>query len=215
MNEMAKAPPKWVKPTVDYLGLIAFVGVYVAGRMFTHRSNNDDLLTASWGMAAGSAVALALGLAILRKIPPLPLFTGISAVVFAGLALIFHDTIFIKIKLTIIDGILAGALIGGQLMGKAPLKAMLGEALHLEPATWTKLTWRYAGFFAACAIGNEIIWRNAGAGHVWSEDVWVFYRFPGIMILALLFSFSQVPLMMKDMAAHEAGEETPPIPPAD
>ncbi len=214
MTETA-APPKWVKPTVDYLGLAAFALVYVAGRLFTHRSNNDDLLTASWGMAAGSAVALALGLLVLRKLPPLPLFTGVSAVLFAGLALVFHDTIFIKIKLTIIDSILAMALIGGQLMGKAPLKAMLGEALHLEPGTWTKLTWRYAAFFIACAVGNEILWRNAGTGKLWSEDLWVFYRFPGIMILALLFSFAQVPLMMKDMVAHEEGKETPPLPPVD
>ena len=49
MNE--QTAPKWVKPTVDYLGLIAFVGVYIGARLLTHKSNNDDLLMASWGIA--------------------------------------------------------------------------------------------------------------------------------------------------------------------
>ena len=39
------------------------------------------------------------------------------------------------------------------------------------------------------------------------------FRFPGVPVLAVLFSFTQVPMMMKDMMAAEAHEE-PPVPPA-
>lgn len=198
--------PKWVQPVVDYAGLIAFVGAYVITR---------DLMKASWGLAIGSAAGLAAGLIFQKRIAPLPAFTGGSAVLFASLALIFHDTIFIKIKLTIIDALLAAALLGGLAMGKAPLKAMLGDALKLTDATWRKLTVRYALFFLLLAIANEIIWRNAGEGKLWTEGMWVAFRFPGVPILAVLFSLSQTPMMMKDMAAVEAGGEDPPIPPAD
>ena len=205
-----KTPPKWVQPLVDYLGLIAFAGAYLISRM----SGKGDLMFASWGLAIGSAAGLAIGLIVLKKLPILPLFTGVSAIVFAGLALVVHDSIFIKIKLTIIDGILACALLAGQAMGKAPLKALLGEALKLQDATWKRLTLRYALFFAFIAVSNEIIWRNAAAHHLFTEGNWVFFRFPGVPILAVIFSFTQVPLMMKDMAAQEL-EESPPVPPAD
>ena len=194
------APPKWVQPTVDYLGLIAFAGAYVISRM----TGKGDLLFASWGLAIGSAAGLALGLIVLKKLPILPLFTGVSAIVFASLALIFHDTIFIKIKLTIIDGILACSLLAGQAMGKAPLKALLGGQLNMSDATWGKLTVRYAAFFVLVAVCNEVIWRSAAAHHLFTEGNWVFFRFPGVPILAVIFSFTQVPLMMKDMEAQEA-----------
>ena len=210
----AKAAPGWVKPTVDYLGLIAFVGVYAYTRVTgMGEQGKGDLLLASWGLAAGSAGGLIIGLVMLKKLAPLPLFTGLSAVVFAGLALIFHNDIFVKIKLTIIDSLLAGALLIGLAMGKAPLKAMLGDALKLQDGTWKKLTVRYAVFFLIVAVANEVIWRNAGEGKLWSDDVWVMFRFPGVPVLAVLFSFTQVPMMMKDLMAAEAHEE-PPVPPA-
>ena len=165
--------PAWVKYVVDYAGLVAFAGAYFVTR---------DLMQASWGLAIGSVGGLAVGLIVQRKIAPLPLITGALAILFAGLALVFHDAIFIKMKLTIVDGLLAAALLGGLAMGKQPLKAVLGEALKLTDATWRKL---------------------------------VFFRFPGVPILAVLFSFSQVPLMMKDLKAQEEAEVVPPPPPAD
>ena len=71
---------------------------------------------------------------------------------FSGLTVLFHNDFFIKIKLSIIDGILALALFIGLAMGKQPLKALLGEALKLSDETWRKLTFRYALFFAALAL---------------------------------------------------------------
>ena len=44
---------------------------------------------------------------------------------------------------------------------------------------------------------NEVIWRTQ------SDAVWVMFRFPGLVILALLFAFTQVPTMMKEARAAE------------
>lgn len=180
---------------VDYAGLVVFAGVYVVSR---------NLMTATWGLVAGSAVGLLFGLVMQRKLALLPLFTGLSAMVFGGLALVFHNTVFIKMKLTIVDGLLAIGLFGALAFGKLPLKAMLGEALKLSDGAWRRLTVRYAAFFLFAAVANEVIWRTQ------SEALWVLFRFPGVPVLAILFSFTQVPMMMKDMKAQEEAAVPPP-----
>jgi intracellular septation protein len=38
---------------------------------------------------------------------------------------------------------------------------------------------------------NEAVWRTQPDG------VWIWFRMPGLQILALVFSLSQVPLMLK------------------
>ena len=77
---------KWVQPVVDYTGLAAFVIGYLIKR---------DLQMAAWGLAIGSVIGLAVGLIMQRKLAMMPLVTGILAIVFASLTLIFHNDFFI------------------------------------------------------------------------------------------------------------------------
>ena len=68
----------------------------------------------------------------------------------------------------------------------------------LSEAGWRKLTVRYGLFFLVLAALNEVVWRTQ------PQHIWVLFRFPGLLILAALFSFTQVPLMLKDRNALEA-----------
>ena len=101
-------------------------------------------------------------------------------------------------KTTVLDGALGAGLVVGFLMGKSPVKLLLGSALQLTEAAWRRLTLRYGLFFLSLAGVNEIIWRTQ------SDGVWVLFRMPGMLILSLLFSATQIPGMMKDAAALEA-----------
>ena len=182
--------PPWLKAVVDYLGPVAFlVGFFVMGR---------NLLFATWWLVGGSAVALLLSLIVVRRVPPMPLVWGGSALIFGTLSLIFHDTTFVKMKTTFVDLTLAAALFIGMRLGKNPLKIMMGEALKLTETGWRTLTLRYAAFFLAMAVLNEIIWRTQ------PDATWVLFRMPGLLILAALFAMTQLPMMMKDMKAAEA-----------
>ena len=62
---------------------------------------------------------------------------------------------------------------------------------------WRKLTWRWAFFFLALAVLNEIVWRTQ------TTDLWVKFKTFGFLPLTLLFALSQAPLIMK----HEAKDE--------
>ena len=204
---MAEDTPKQnptVRAIVDYGGLAVFVLVYFVAKLVLHEPPNPALLTATWGLVAGSALALAVGLVAERRIAPLPLFAGVVALIFGGLTLIFHDPRFVKIKPTAINIVLGGVMLIGTAMGKNPLKALFSGALNLTPQGWRTLTIRYGIFFLIMAALNEAVWRTQ------PDSVWVLFRFPGLQALSLLFALTQVPMMMKDMKAMESAAELEP-----
>ena len=202
-------PPKpsvngTVRAVVDYGGLAVFLIAYFVARMVLKQPGNPALLTATWGLVAGSALALLVGLIVERRIAPLPLFAGLAALIFGGLTLIFHNPIFVKIKPTAINLALAGVMLIGTAMGKNPLRALFADALHLSPQGWRKLTIRYGIFFLVMAAANEVVRRTQ------PDSVWILFRFPGLQVLSLLFAVTQVPMMMKDMKALETAAEMEP-----
>lgn len=199
MNLTAKQR-SYVRAAVDYGGLV----VFLIGFLITR-----DVVKATWWLVAGSAVALALGFIAERRIAPMPLLAGGAALLFGGLTLIFHDARFIKMKPTFVNVAFAVFLLGGTLFKKNPLKLLMGEALTLSDNVWRTLTLRYGLYFLVIAVLNEAVWRTQ------PDSVWVLFRFPGLLVLALAFSLTQTPLIMRGMKEHEAEAKQKPAPSAD
>jgi intracellular septation protein len=197
-EQQSKTNPA-VRAVVDYGGLAAWLVAYVVYWMVLKKP--DAVVLATFWLVGASAVSLALGLIVERRIAPIPLFAGLVALVFGSLTVFFHDPRFIKIKPTVTNICFAALMLGGTIMGKNPLKVLFGASLNLSPAGWRKLTIRYGIFFLIMAVLNEAVWRTQ------PDQVWVFFKFPGMEILILLFAASQVPMMMKDMKAMEAAAE--------
>ncbi len=205
----------YIRALVDYGGLAAFVAAYFLRLRFESGGalgfslaigghGARDLTGATWWLVGGSALSLLLGLIAERRIAPMPLIAGGFALVFGGLTLAFHDPRFLKVKPTATNLVFATALFGGQMLGRNPLKWMLGEAIALPDEAWRILTVRYALFFLSMAGLNEIIWRTQ------PDAVWVVFRMPGLWLLAVVFSLTQTPLMMKYLHTHQ-----PPPPPTE
>ena len=167
----------------------------MAGYLATH-----NMLSATFALVAVSAAALLFALVVERRIAPSPLIWGGAALVFGVLTLVFHDVRIVKMKTTIIDAGLGILMLGGAAMGKSPIKLLMGQALNLSERAWRGLSLRFGAFFLVLAAANEIIWRTQ------PDAVWVLFRFPGLLILSLLFSASQIPSMMKEAHASEASE---------
>jgi len=205
-----------IRAVVDYGGPAAFVAAYFFRLRFVAASGPigwaltagghgpRDITAATGWLVGGSVLALLVGLVAERRIAPMPLIAGGFALVFGGLTLFFHDPRFVKIKPTVTNLCFAAALFGGLILGKNPLKALLGESLPLPDVAWRKLTLRYALFFASMAGLNEFVWRTQ------PDAIWVLFRMPGLWVLAVVFSLTQVPLMMKYMNSHQ-----PPPPPTE
>ncbi len=192
--ESRAAPPAWLRPTVEYGPLAVFFLTYLT----------SGLLPATGALIAATAVALILSVVTTRRVPFMPLVTAAVVGVFGGLTLWLNDETFIKMKPTIIQALFAAVLVGGLPFGWLPLKMMLGTTWPMAEAGWRRLTLRFAGFFAAMAVLNEVVWRTQ------STDVWVAFKVFGIIGLTFLFALAQMPLMTRyrqsDPVTSEAGD---------
>lgn len=196
----APPPNSWVRPLVDFGALIAFVGAFIYARVQGMESN-DSMVLATWALTIASAIALSVGFIVERRLAPLPLITGSFALIFGILTIVLHDGDVIKIKITVLNGLLALVLLGGVMMGKSPAKMLLGDSIRLPDAAWRTLTIRYGLYFAACAIANEIVWRTQ------SDDVWITVFRPALWVAAIAFGLAQLPFIMKHLIRDEP--ETP------
>jgi intracellular septation protein len=135
-----------------------------------------------------------------RRVPKLPLITGIFVLIFGGLTLILQDELFIKLKPTIVNTLFAVILLGGLAFGRSFLKSMLGSMFKMTDLGWRIVTVRWALYFVALAIANEIVWRN------FSTDTWVSFKVFAIMPATIVFSISQLPTMNRHRPPDDAAE---------
>jgi len=151
-----------------------------------------------YGIFVATATFMVAVLAVLvasyvltRQLPIMPVVTAIIVLVFGGLTLILHNDLFIKIKPTILYALFGAVLLGGLFFGKSFLGVVFDSLFHLTEEGWRKLTLRWALFFFALAVLNEIVWRNT------STDVWVDFKVFGVLPLTFLFGALQYPLLRK------------------
>lgn len=176
-----QSAPKWMKPTAEYGPLAVFLLTYWKW----------DLLTATGWLMGATVIALGIYYKFSRRIPMMPLVTAVVVGIFGGLTLWLQDETFIKMKPTIVEGIFSAVLFGGLAFKRPLLKPLMGHAWPMEDRGWHLLSFRFALFFAAMAVLNEIVWRN------YPTDVWVTFKVFGLMGLTLIFAVTQAPLMKR------------------
>ncbi|WP_127143730.1 septation protein A [Pelagibacterium montanilacus] len=152
------------------------------------------------------AISLVLSRIIMKRIPVMPLVTGVVVLVFGGMTIYFQDALFIKLKPTITNVLFGSVLLGGLGFGQSLLRYVFGEVYRLKERGWYLLTLRWGLFFFFLAIVNEVVWRN------FSDDFWVAFKVWGIMPITMAFAIAQVPLLTKYAPdGHEAEEAADPV----
>jgi intracellular septation protein len=112
--------------------------------------------------------------------------TCILILVLGAATLIFHKTIFIKWKPSIIYWLFGCALAGSQIFKKKPLlQNLLDGKIKLAPVVWARLTWIWALFFLAMGFLN--LWF----AYMYSTEVWVYFKVIGTTGLTLIFVVAQ------------------------
>lgn len=107
-----------------------------------------------------AAAALQVGWSWLRhrKVETMHLVTLGLLVVFGGLTLALHDPIFVMWKPTLVNWLFAVAFLGSQLIGKRTLiERMMGHAIEIPTAIWTRLNLLWAGFFILLGLTNLFV----------------------------------------------------------
>lgn len=147
---------------------------------------------------AASLISLALSKILLNHLPRMAIVNAVVVTVFGGLTLALNDSLFIKIKPTIVNTLFGVILLGGLAMGKLFLPIVLDSVMRLTEEGWRKLTLRWGLFFFVLAAINEIVWRTQ------TEDFWVGFKVWGIMPITIAFALSQTPLIMRHELKDEA-----------
>ena len=187
-------PPPWFRSVIDGGPGLVWLMVVLITR---------DFFLATWFLVGGSVLALVAGLIIERRIAPIPAVGGSLAMLFGGASLLFHRADILQMKMTILDGLIGAALFIGLALKKNPLKALLGGAVDLPERAWRTMSIRYALFFWACAIANEVV-RNTQTLKVWEN-----FR-GGLWIAILVFALAQTPFLMKHSRSIQTPKPTEP-----
>ena len=174
----------FVKFVTDFGPLLVF--------FFFYYNSDKNLKTAIPPFIIATLISLILVWLIEKKIPMVPLISGILITFFGGLTIYFDNPVFIYIKPTIINILFGLGLLFGKYFTNEPiLKKMMGKAIALSDNGWELLTKRWMLFFFALALINELVWRTQ------SEEFWVNFKVWGMLPITFIFTAFQIGLINK------------------
>ncbi|ACS40673.1 MULTISPECIES: septation protein A [Methylorubrum] len=205
--KVESVPPRRHLPPLLKLALeVGPLTVFFLGNAYAERFGvvaESKLFVATGVFIVATMIALAVHFALLRRLPIMPLVSGVVVLVFGGLTLVLQDKTFIMMKPTIVNTLFGLVLLGGLAFNKSLLSVVLDSMFALTDVGWRKLTFRWGLFFLALAVVNEVVWRTQ------TEDFWVSFKVFGIMPLTVAFALAQTPLLLryerKDEAEANAG----------
>ena len=174
----------FLKFITDFGPLLVFFSFYY--------KNEKNLIIAIPPFIVATLIALIVVWILEKKIPMVPLLSGILITLFGGLTIYFDNPIFIYMKPTIINILFALALLFGKYFTNDPiLKKLLGKSIPINDDGWKILNNRWMYFFFGLAILNEIVWRTQ------SEEFWVNFKVWGMLPITFIFTAFQIGLINK------------------
>jgi intracellular septation protein len=94
----------------------------------------------------------------------------------------------------------AALLLAPRLTGKNPLRAIMGAQLSLPPRIWQRLTWAWAGFFAAMGALNLFV------AYRFPLETWVDFKVFGTLGLTIVFVIVQAVWIGRHAEEPETGD---------
>ena len=174
----------FVKFVTDFGPLVVF--------FFFYYNSDKNLKIAIPPFIIATLISLFVVWLIEKKIPMVPLISGILITLFGGLTIYFDNAVFLYIKPTIINVLFGLTLLFGKFFTDEPiLKKIIGKSLSLTSEGWNLLNKRWMYFFFGVAILNECVWRTQ------SEEFWVNFKVWGLLPITFFFTAFQVPLISK------------------
>ena len=159
---------------------------------FFYYNSDKDLKIAIPPFIIATLIALILIWILEKKIPMVPLISGILITLFGGLTIYFDNPVFLYMKPTIINILFGLALLFGKYITDEPvLKKIMGKSIMLSDIGWHLLNKRWMLFFFALAILNELVWRTQ------TEEFWVNFKVWGILPITFIFTAFQISLINK------------------
>ena len=134
----------------------------------------------------------------------MPFIAGAVSVTFGTLTLITGDAMWVQIKVTLFNALVALMLWISLRTGHNFFRFVFGKTFHYTDEGWAKLTRNVALFFLATAVVNEIVRLGCAHAHIIAlnrvftgVDIWILFKIFIIMPVTALFFWWQVRVMQK------------------
>ncbi len=148
-------------------------------------------------VATASAIVISLLQVIVywfkhRRFEKMQLTTLIMIMILGGATLLFHQEIFIKWKVSVINWLFAAVCLASQWIGKKNLvQRLLGEKMSLSTEIWRRLNTFWVIYFLTLGFINLYVIYH------FSTNTWVNFKLFGILGLTLAFVILQAIYLAK------------------
>lgn len=189
-----------MKQLFDFFPVAIFVAVYF---------NTKDIILSTMFLVGASAVQLAVGLLVYKKVEKVHLYTFLVLAVMGGLTIAFKDPTFIMWKPTVINWTFALVILGSQFIGERPIvqrliEGLLKQAPHLTidvpHEKWKGLNLSWVIFFIFLGAVNIYVAKN------YDESTWVTFKLVGMTLFNLTFFIGQFAYLSKFMTEDPEDE---------
>jgi len=127
-----------------------------------------------------------------RKVSKLSIISISVLLVSGSITLISGDSMYIKIKPTILYVIFGITFLMSGIRKNPFIKYALESIIRLKEESWITLSYRTAAFFFFMAVVNEVVWR------IFSDEIWVKFKVFGVVPITFIFILLQLPLLLKN-----------------
>ena len=184
--------------TVNILGEIGpLVAMFLVNGIY-------GIAAGTWALIGCTLLSLVTSLLVLGRPPVMPFIAGAVSVTFGTLTLVTGDAMWVQIKVTLFNALVALLLWIGMRTGHNFFKFVFGKTFGYTEEGWTKLTRNVALFFLGTAIANEIVRLGCAHAHVVALnrvftgiDIWILFKIFVIMPVTGVFFWWQVRLLQK------------------
>ncbi|MCG6538975.1 septation protein IspZ [Pseudomonas sp. KSR10] len=186
-----------MKQIVDFIPLLLFFVVYkLEPRTFELADLNvtvGGIFNATAALIISSVVVYAALFIHQRRLTKSQWLTLAACLLFGGLTLALHSEAILKWKAPVLNWLFALAFTGSHFIGEKPLiQRVMGHAVQLQPAQWTKLNVAWILFFLICGFANLFV------AFVY-PSIWVDFKIFGSLGLTLLFMAGQAVYLARHM----------------
>ncbi|MFM2422755.1 MAG: hypothetical protein RL291_1285 [Pseudomonadota bacterium] len=161
-----------------------------------------------------TVAGLILSFIVLKRPPLMPFIAGSVTVFFGLLSWYTEDPMWVQIKVTIFNALVAVCLWGGLRMGRNFFHFIFGKTFHYTPEGWYKLTRNVAIFFLITAVANEAVRLGFADAAIevpsivigsfalpervlYGIDVWILFKLFVVMPLTGIYLYWQVKVLQK------------------
>nr|WP_194734052.1 septation protein A [Pseudomonas lutea] len=195
-----------VKQFIDFIPLILFFIVYKispqAVDVLGHSFMVGGIYSATAMLIASSLVVYGVLYVRQGKLEKSQWLTLIACLVFGSLTLAFHSETFLKWKAPVVNWVFALIFAGSHFVGdRLLIQRIMGHALTLPQAVWTKLNIAWIVFFLFCGAANLYVAFTY-------QEFWVDFKVFGSLGMTLLFLVGQGIFLARHI--HDADPSTQP-----